>query len=187
MNIFSHILNRGLAHVMRFSSTPQHFPESVAEHSFYTAYYVSLLCDLLAKVDIQINREKAITMALIHDTEEMFSGDILNPFKHYSNEVKEAIQRVNEEVIPQMYEGLPDDMKEKYIGLWNEESQGESTEAQLVKIADRLSLLSKCAEEVKVGNGFFKKIYESQLQFLLDFDTVWWKKIKDQVLPESSP
>ncbi|MCH7552278.1 HD domain-containing protein [Patescibacteria group bacterium] len=183
MNIFSHILNRGLAHVMRFSSTPQHFPESVAEHSFYTAYYVSLLCDLLVKVDIQINREKAITMALIHDTEEMFSGDILNPFKHYSNEVKEAIQRVNEEVIPQMYEGLPDDMKEKYIGLWNEESQGESTEAQLVKIADRLSLLSKCAEEVKVGNGFFKKIYESQLQFLLDFDTVWWKKIKHQVLP----
>ena len=183
MNIFSHILNRGLAHVMRFSSTPQHFPESVAEHSFYTAYYVSLLCDLLVKVDIQINREKAITMALIHDTEEMFSGDILNPFKHYSNEVKEAIQRVNEEVIPQMYEGLPDDMKEKYIGLWNEESQGESTEAQLVKIADRLSLLSKCAEEVKVGNGFFKKIYESQLQFLLDFDVAWWKKIKDQVLP----
>jgi 5'-deoxynucleotidase YfbR-like HD superfamily hydrolase len=187
MNIFSHILNRGLAHVMRYSSTPQHFPESVAEHSFYTAYYVSLLCDLLGKIDIQANREKAITMALIHDTEEMFSGDILNPFKHYSKEVKEAILQVSREVIPQMYEGLPDDMKEKYISLWNEESQGESIEAQLVKVADRLSLLSKCAEEVKVGNEFFKKISEVHLQFLIDFDVVWWQKIKDQVLPESSP
>lgn len=185
MSIFPHILNRGLAHVMRFSSTPQHFPESVAEHSFYTAYYVSLLCDILQKADIEANREKAITMALIHDTEEMFSGDILTPFKHYSNEVKETIQRVNREIIPQMYEGLPEDMKAKYIALWNEDSNGESMEAKIVKVADRLSLLSKCAEEVKVGNGFFENIYETQLQFLRDFDASWWKKIRDQVLPKT--
>ena len=113
MNIFSHLLNRGLAHVMRYSSTPQHFKESVAEHSFYTAYYASLLCDLLEKVDVHVGRERAITMALIHDTEEMFSGDILNPFKHYSSDLKEAIQKVNTEVIPLMYEGLPEYMKEK--------------------------------------------------------------------------
>lgn len=185
MSIFSHILNRGLAHVMRFSSTPQHFPESVAEHSFYTAYYVSLLCDILGRVDIEVNREKAITMALIHDTEEMFSGDILTPFKHYSKEVKETIQKVNREVIPQMYEGLPEDMKEKYITLWNEDSKGESMEAQVVKVADRLSLLSKCAEEVKVGNGFFENIYKTQFKLLYDFDASWWKKIRGQVLPET--
>lgn len=183
MNIFSHIVNRGLAHVVRFSSTPQHFPESVAEHSFYTAYYVSLLCDILEKVDVAVNRERALTMALIHDTEEMFSGDILNPFKHYSLDVKAAIQKVNEEVIPQMYEGLPEDMQEKYIAIWNEESKGESMEAQVVKIADRLSLLTKCKEEVKVGNDFFEKIYEGQLKYLRSFDTPWWQKIKDQILP----
>ena len=76
-------------------------------------------------------------------------------------------------------------MKAKYISLWNEDSKGESMEAKVVKVADRLSLLSKCAEEVKVGNGFFENIYETQFQLLRDLDASWWKKIKDQVLPKT--
>ena len=184
MNIFPHILNRGLAHVMRFSATPQHFPESVAEHSFYTAYIVSLLCDLSEQKGVKLNREKTITMALIHDTEEMFSGDILTPFKHYSSEVKEIIQKVNRKVIPQIFENLSENMRKKYITLWNDESTGKSMEAQMVKVADRLSLLSKCAEEVKVGNGYFEGIYENQLKLLQKYNAPWWKKIRDQVLPQ---
>jgi putative hydrolases of HD superfamily len=184
MTLFSHILNRALAHVMRFSATPQHFPESVAEHSFYTAYYVSLLCDVLKKAGQSVEREKAISMALIHDTEEMFSGDILSPFKHYSPEVRVTIQKVNKEVVPQAFEGLPKSMQEKYIALWNEDAQGKSVEAQVVKVADQLSLLSKCAEEVKVGNTFFEKIYQDQLRSLREYNVSWWQKIKDQVLPE---
>lgn len=183
MSIFSHILNRGLAHVTRFSATPQHFPETVAEHSFYTAYIASLLCDVLGEAGVSIDREKAVSMALVHDMEEMFSGDILSPFKHYSAEVRESIQKVNREVVPQVFEGLPKDMQERYIALWNEEAAAESQEAQVVKTADRLSLLSKCAEEVKVGNEFFEKIYQDQLKLLREYDASWWQKIKDQVLP----
>ena len=171
--------------MMRFSSTPQHFTESVAEHSFYTAYIASLLCDLVEQKQIAVNRERAVAMALIHDTEEMFSGDILNPFKHYSNELKETIQKVNREVVPLVFENLPESMQEKYIALWNEESRGESMESQVVKVADRLSLLSKCAEEVKVGNGFFTHIYESHLKQLTEYNASWWQKIKEQVLPET--
>tara|TARA_Y100000310_G_scaffold297074_1_gene329837 strand:- start:1824 stop:2351 length:528 start_codon:yes stop_codon:yes gene_type:complete len=171
---------------MRFSATPQHFPESVAEHSFYTAYVVSLLCDLAQKAGEKVDREKATTMALVHDMEEMFSGDILTPFKHYSSEVRETIQKVNREVVPQVFENLPAEMREKYIALWNEDSEGTSIEAQMVKVADRLSLLSKCAEEVKVGNGFFQEIYDSQLTILKEYDAAWWQKIKGQVLPKNS-
>ena len=185
MTIFPHILNRGLAHVIRFSATPQHFPESVAEHSFYTAYYVSLLCDLLQKAGESVDREKAISMALIHDMEEMFSGDILSPFKHYSPEVRASIQKVNKEAMPQVFENLPKHMQEKYIALWNEDSEGKSVEAQTIKAADHLSLLSKCVEEVKVGNQFFEKIYQEHLQFLLGYEPSWWQSIKNQVLPEN--
>ena len=170
---------------MRFSSTPQHFPESVAEHSFYTAYIVSLLCDLAEQEGVKANREKAISMALVHDMEEMFSGDILTPFKHYSPEVNKTIQKVNRVLVPQVFESLSEDMREKYIALWNEDSKGKSMEAQMVKVADRLSLLSKCAEEVKVGNEYFENIYESQLKLLQDYDAFWWKKIRNQVLPKT--
>ena len=56
-------------------------------------------------------------------------------------------------------------------------------EAQVVKVADKLSLLSKCAEEVHVGNEFFQEIYEKGMRFLEEYDKPWWQKIKAQILP----
>ncbi len=165
-DILKHLLNRSLAHVVRFNSRPQHFQESVAEHSFFTSYIASIICDLLHAEGIDINREKTLTMALIHDNEEMFSGDILSPFKHHSPEVKNAIKSVNQELIKEVFSELPAELQERYVSLWNEEGRQESIEAQVVKISDRISLISKCAEEIRAGNGFFKE---------------WWQKIQKHI------
>ncbi len=108
--IFKHILNRSLAHVVRFSAKPQHFSESVAEHSFYVAYIARILCDLIKGNGRIVDAEKVITMALVHDMEEMYSGDILSPFKHYSEKVRAAIREVNQEVVK---EAFADIYKEK--------------------------------------------------------------------------
>jgi 5'-deoxynucleotidase YfbR-like HD superfamily hydrolase len=187
-DIFKHIQNRALAHVMRFNITPQHFPESVVEHSFYTAYFVSILCHLLEKSPPtggeRVNTKKALEMALVHDMEETFSGDIVTPFKHYSPEVEEAIAKVNQETIPRAFEGLPEALVSYYITLWTEEGKGESIEAQIVKVADKLSLITKCAEEVRVGNESFQEIYSYGVRFLREYNKPWWKKIKGQILPE---
>jgi putative hydrolases of HD superfamily len=183
--IFQHIQNRSLAHVMRFNLKPQHFPESVADHSYFTAYIVAILCNVLEKEREHVDTKKALEMALVHDMEEMFSGDIVTPFKHYSAEVEEAIAKVNREMIPSVFKGLPDELSSHFIGLWTEEGKGESTEAQIVKVADKLSLLAKCAEEVRVGNEFFQEIYEKNIQFLEEYNKSWWKKIKRQILLES--
>jgi 5'-deoxynucleotidase YfbR-like HD superfamily hydrolase len=181
----SHILNRALAHIMRFSAHPQHFPESVAEHSFYTAYFTLVLCRMLEREGEKIDTAKAMSMALVHDTEEMFSGDILGPFKHHSSEVKEAVHKVNLELIHDAFEGLRKDVASYLVALWSEEGRGESMEAQVVKMADRLSLLSKCAEEVKAGNSFFENIYDTQLKQLAEDNKPWWGKIKEEVLSVS--
>ncbi|MCP6726501.1 MAG: HD domain-containing protein [Patescibacteria group bacterium] len=182
MDILRHIKNRSLAHIVRYSAHPQHFGESVAEHSFYTAYITAILCRLLKEEEVEINTEKAISMALVHDAEEMFSGDILGPFKHYSEEVTSAIRKVNLEIIQDAFEGLPESLSNHFIALWTEEGEGESIEAQVVKKADRLSLIAKCAEEVHAGNEFFKEMYENQLALLNRDDKPWWNKIKAKVL-----
>ena len=176
-------MNRSLAHVMRFNLKPQHFPESVAEHSYFTAYVVALLARMLEKQGVEINKEKALAMALVHDMEEMFSGDIILPFKYYSPEVTEAIQKVNKELIGDVFSDLPEDTASYFISLWNEEGEGETIEAQLVKVADKLSLISKCLEEMKVGNEFFQSIYDAGLEFLYEYDKSWWQKIKNEILP----
>ncbi|MBI2047826.1 MAG: HD domain-containing protein, partial [Parcubacteria group bacterium] len=179
--IFKHITNRSLAHVIRFNAQPQHFQESVAEHAFFTTYIASILCDLLQKENIRVNREKVLMMALIHDSEEVFSGDILSPFKHHSLEVKNAIKKVNQELIKEVFKDLPTDLGEQYIALWSEEGLQEGIEAQVVKVADRISLIGKCAEEVRAGNDYFKKMYERELAALQEDDREWWQKIRNYV------
>ena len=176
--LFSHFLKREVSHVIRFSASPQHFKESVAEHSFYVAYFTAILCDLLERKKIKVNKEKAIKMALLHDLEEIFSGDILGPFKHYSENVYLEIQKVNKELIKEVFKDLPAELKREYILLWNEENERKSLEAEIVKIADKISLLSKCFEEIKSGNNYFKKIYQRELNKLRNSKYPWFKKIK---------
>jgi 5'-deoxynucleotidase YfbR-like HD superfamily hydrolase len=180
--IFEHILNRDLAHVVRFNNRPQHFPESVAEHSFYVAYITLILCSLLDKRRVKIDRQKALAMSLIHDAEEAFSGDILNPFKHFNEKVYRAIRDVNREMVGEIFTQLPPDLKKEIISLWNSENAGQSTEAQIVKVADKLQLLSKCFEEITAGNSYFEEIYKEQLSLLKKLNLPWWKKIRDDVL-----
>lgn len=187
MALLHHLLNRSLAHVIRFSSWPGHFSESVAEHSFFTAYFTSLIVQALRQNHYEIDGEKAITMALVHDMEETFSGDILSPFKNRTPELKSAIRQVNQETIHLVFQDLPERFAQHYISLWNEEGRGESIEAQIVKIADRLSLLSKCAEEVKTGNQYFGEIYTDALENLQQYEAEWWQDIKEEVLSDIDP
>lgn len=186
MDIFSHILNRSVAHVIRFSSKPQHFQESVAEHSFFVAYIVKILCELLKEKEEKVDIERAMTMGLVHDIEEIFSGDILSPFKHHSAEVTSAIRKVNQEVVKENFKDLPESLAHHFVSIWNEEGEGKTIEAQIVKAADKLSLLAKCGEEVKVGNEFFRGMYEHQMKFLKEYDASWWNKIKDSILPSGT-
>jgi len=180
--IFEHILNRSLAHVTRFNNRPQHFPETVAEHSFYVAYIAQILCWLLEEAKIKVDAGKALQMALIHDQEEGFSGDILNPFKHFNQKVYNAIKEVNKETITMMFESLPEKMARDFVSLWYAETERDSIESQVVKVADYLSLIAKCYEEMETGNSYFTGIYKKELKNLKTLDYSWWKKIRDQVL-----
>ena len=180
--IFEHFLNRDLAHVIRFNNRPQHFPESVAEHSFYVAYFVLILCNLLEKKKIKVDTKKALSIALIHDAEEAFSGDILNPFKHFNEKVYQAIRDVNRQMVGEMFTDLPTDLKRELVSLWNTENKSKSIEAQVVKVADKLQLLSKCFEEIQAGNNYFEEIYKDQLSSLKKLPLPWWKKIRDEIL-----
>lgn len=180
--VFSHLLNRSLAHVKRFNNRPQHFPESVAEHSFYVAYFTQILCWLLEEEKTKVDSEKALQMALIHDQEEGFSGDILTPFKHFNDKVASAIREVNNETIEMMFEDLPEKMKTDFIALWKEEQARASIESQVVKVADGLSLITKCFEEMEAGNSYFQEIYKRVLTELKNLDYPWWNKVRGQVL-----
>jgi putative hydrolase of HD superfamily len=183
---FQHFLDRSLSHVVRFSGKPQHFHESVVEHSFYVTYFVAIICHLLRDEGEEIDEAKALKIALVHDMEEAFSGDIIGPFKHYNAEVLGAIRRTNKKIISQVFEDLPKDIASEFISLWKEDLYQKTKEAQVVKLADDLSQIAKCYEEMKVGNEFFSPIYQGAVDKLTTLKYPWWKKISRKVLPQAS-
>ena len=102
--------------------------ESIAEHSFTTAF----ICFVMSKLDGEVDGSKLMAMALLHDIPEARTGDL--------NYVQKKYTRVNEaKAISHLIKPLPfgNDIK----SLIEEFNQGETREAKLASDADQLSFV----------------------------------------------
>ncbi len=102
--------------------------ESVAEHSFMTAF----ICFMISRMEPSTDGEKMISMALLHDLPEARTGDFNYVQKKYVD-VKEN------KAISDLINGLAFDNRIK--DLMTEFNKGETIEAQLVRDADQLSFI----------------------------------------------
>lgn len=100
-------------------------PESVAAHS----YGVALAALLLAPADV--DREKLLAMALLHDLAEIEVGDI-TPYDGISREEKHARERA---AMSRLLAARPD-----LLALWEEAEAGTSEEARLLHALDKLDM-----------------------------------------------
>jgi putative hydrolase of HD superfamily len=116
-------LLRGVAH-----------PESLADHSFGVALVASLLVDVVRARPAEVDGEKVLRMALVHDAAEAKTGDVPLPSK--TPALSEALRELEAGLVEAM---LPPG----YVGLWREAEAGETLEARIVKAADKLQLMLK--------------------------------------------
>ncbi len=129
--------------------------ESVADHTFS----VSLMAFVLSKHHPEnLNREKCVSMALIHDLAESIVGDI-TPYDGISSEEK---QQREHQAIQKIIDLIDDD---EILLLWQEYEAAETPEAQFVKSLDKLETLLQAFE------------YEQQ-QPDVDLDEFWEKAEK---------
>ncbi|MEH0019049.1 MAG: HD domain-containing protein [Desulfobacter sp.] len=102
--------------------------ESIAEHSFTTAF----ICFAMARLEPDINGEKLLAMALVHDIPEARTGD--------HNYVNKKYNTVDEPgAVAHLTAGVAfgDDIRE----LIDEFNRGETREARLANDADQLSFI----------------------------------------------
>lgn len=132
-------------------------PESVAEHS----YQLALMTLLLARGRDDIDLERALTLALLHDLPEAVAGDA-TPFDTlmteeraeaidpaalfgtqpaYSEEADRQKRDAEEAGIRHITARLPEDLSGFIIDAWEEYETGQSAEARLVRQADKLEAL----------------------------------------------
>ncbi|CEG11931.1 putative Metal-dependent phosphohydrolase [groundwater metagenome] len=118
--------------------------ENVAEHTLDTAIISMLLTDLFRKNGFEIDGEKILRSALIHDVEESVLTDIPYPCKKYLPDLSKAKEEIAKEIFSRA--NLKDiEMKYKYLELWKEKKKG-TVEGDIIEISDLLSMIYEHAE-----------------------------------------
>lgn len=143
--------------------------ETVAEHSFMTAF----VCFAMSRLNPETNREKLVTMALVHDIAEARTGDLNYVEKKYCNP--------NEKIaISHLIQHIPfgHEIKE----LVDEFNLGESQEAKLARDADQISFILELKKLLDTGMKGPEKWLPVILGRLL---TPTGKKIANSILETS--
>jgi len=103
--------------------------ENSAEHSWHLA----LACWAFAEyLDTDFNVERLIKLALVHDLGEIDAGDTFLYGKERES-AHIAEKKCVERLASHVGNPLPD-----MVGIWEEQELGETKEARLVKVVDRL-------------------------------------------------
>lgn len=146
-------------------------PESVAEHSFRTGVIAMVLSD---KVGNNLNKDKLIKMALIHDIGEIITGDIVVQRGEIIDlalrDSKEEQERIGiKEIFNQIQEG------EIYAEIFEEMIARKSPEAKIFWQFDKLDLAITALE--------YEEEQGKQLdEFFLDANTHMKEPLLKEVL-----
>ena len=165
----------------RLKDTPRHCTtskgrtESVAEHS----WRVSLMAFLLKEEFPDADMDKVVSMCLIHDLGECFTGDI--PTFNKTNDDRD----IEDSLLNQWIKTLPDEVAQNMESLYAEMDAQQTTEAKIYKALDKLEALIQHNESPI--DTWAENEYE--LNKIYAFDTVafsnWLTELRKVILEET--
>jgi putative hydrolase of HD superfamily len=115
-------------------------PESVADHVYRTTFLAMVYSDLK-----ELNCEKIMRMALLHDLPETITGD-LTP-EERTAELKEKEYAAMSKILSY----LPQNLKRKYEEIWKDFEESKSEEARIVRELDKLEMVLQALEYQREG------------------------------------
>ncbi|CAD5244798.1 HD domain-containing protein [Thermococcus camini] len=137
-------------------------PESIADHSYRVALITLFLADELKAKGFEIDVERALKIALLHDLAEARVTDIPLTAQYYLDKGK-AEKKAAMELF------IKTSNPREYFRLWREYEEGLSLEGRLVKFADKLEMLIQAYEYERTGFsnldefwGALEKLRESE-------------------------
>ena len=133
--------------------------ESVAEHTFGM---VVLTLFLTEAYFLELDADRAIRMALLHDFGEIYAGDII-PQDRINPDEKHQFER---EAVLRVFSGLPDG--KSYLALWDEFEAGNSPEAQFVRQIDRLEMALQASVYEHTGYSDLQEFFDTADQAILE-------------------
>lgn len=132
-----------LKSTLRYNKTTSGRKESTAEHTWRLALIVFIIADEL-KLNIDIN--KAIKIALVHDLAEALIGDIDAILIAEGKFSKDEKEKQEIEAIMNLQNTLPEVIGKEISDLWHEYNDCKTREAKFVKALDKIETLTQIAE-----------------------------------------
>lgn len=138
----------GMSAIGRYSQTHLVRPESNLEHIGFVAMMSEFIANEMNKDGHEINMDILFTKAIIHDTDEIATGDIPRPTKYFNTDIKREIDRVSAMCMENISIDICGDLY--YFDAW--ETAKDGREGVIVAVADTMSVLWKATMEIK-GHG----------------------------------
>lgn len=132
--------------------------ESIADH----CWGVVLLTHILSsELDIKLDRNKAVSIAIAHELGETRIGDIpYTTLKYFPNKREMENAAINDILSP-----LSERTKKEMVDLFNEFEDAQTTEAKFVKAIDKLEMLITAAEYEHSGYSGLKDFWNNDSTF----------------------
>jgi len=157
-----------LSCITRFNNTPKIVGESVAEHSYWVTFLSMLMADFVEEnSQLVIKRDEMYKMAIIHDMEEIVSGDIIKILKR--GDFKEELEKINCRSMYYLTSTLGK-RGEEYLKIWETLKAKETVESKIIDLADSLSVIVYSVREIHMGNKYFEEILEFTTKKIMGYD-----------------
>lgn len=161
-----------LRFISRFSTCNVIHKESVAEHSFYVAFYALQIGHWVTTVSIDrsVRFDVLLGRALVHDIDESRTGDFYRPFKYSSDTLREHLEHAAGLEVKGIFERLWEDSVPRSLmhAHWLF-AKSADTEGCILAFADFLAVLSYMWTEVKVANHTMREHKESMRAYIQTF------------------
>ncbi|MGQ4892170.1 MAG: HD domain-containing protein [Candidatus Njordarchaeia archaeon] len=146
-----------------YAGIPRSIVESVAEHSFRTAFIAMLLCNHFSgKSGKQLDCLKVLKMAILHDVPESVFMDVGGEARDILG--KELRTKAEKEGIKRLLENLPSEYRDDIYSIWSEYEEQNSTEAKIVRASDKLEMFVQAYEYCLLGvNKILLKEFSNEL------------------------
>ena len=133
--------------------------ESVAAHSYGVAFAAMLLADEVRARGVEVDVERVLRIALLHDLAEARTGDMPRTMAlYYGAQARHAAERA---AFDDMMRSLGEARSADYAALHADYEARESLEARLVKAADIVDLLTQALAFERAGARELDEFWES--------------------------
>jgi putative hydrolase of HD superfamily len=136
--------------------------ESVAAHSYGVAFVAMLLADSIRARGVELDVERVLRLALLHDLAEARTGDMPRTMAEYYG--AEARRRAEGLAFADAVRDLGGPLREEYERLHEDYESRRSVEARVVKAADVVDLLAQALTFERAGARELDEFWEGAME-----------------------